>query len=114
MFIYTFVILVQLLSRFRISVVPWTLACQALLSIEFSRQEYWSGLSLHSPGDLQDPGIEPTFLTFPALAGGFFITSTTWEAHIYTYIYGNMQRFPGGSVVKNLGREGPLVAKSWT
>ena len=38
---------------------PWTVACQASLSIEFSRQEYWSGWPLYSPGDLPDPGIEP-------------------------------------------------------
>ena len=39
--------------------------------MEFSRQEYWSGLSFPSPGDLPDPGIEPTSL---ALTGGFFTT----------------------------------------
>ena len=38
---------------------PWTVACQALLSMGFSRQEYWSGLPFPSPGDLPDPGIEP-------------------------------------------------------
>ena len=38
---------------------PWTVACQAPLSIGFSRQEYWSGLPFPSPGDLPDPGIEP-------------------------------------------------------
>ena len=38
---------------------PWTVACQAPLSMEFSRQEYWSGLPCPSPGDLPDPGIEP-------------------------------------------------------
>ena len=37
----------------------WTVACQALLSMGFSRQEYWSGLPFPSPGDLPDPGIEP-------------------------------------------------------
>ena len=36
----------------------WTLACQAPLSMEFSRQEHWSGLPFPSPGDLPDPGIE--------------------------------------------------------
>ena len=46
----------------------------------FSRQEYWSGLPCPPPEDLPDPGIEPETLMFPALAGGFFITSTTWEA----------------------------------
>ena len=41
------------------SVNQWTVACQAPLSKEFSRQEYWSGLPFHSPGDLPNPGIEP-------------------------------------------------------
>ena len=41
------------------SATPWTVACQAPLSMGFSRQEYWSGLSCPSPGDLPDPGIEP-------------------------------------------------------
>ena len=39
---------------------PWTVAHQVLLSMEFSGQECWNGLSLPSPGDLPDPGIEPT------------------------------------------------------
>ena len=38
---------------------PWTVACQAPLSMGFSRQEYWSGLPFPLPGDLLDPGIEP-------------------------------------------------------
>ena len=38
---------------------PWTATCQAPPSKEFSRQEYWSGFSFPSPGDLPDPGIEP-------------------------------------------------------
>ena len=38
---------------------PWNVACQAFLSMGFSRQEYWSGLPFSSPGDLPDPGIEP-------------------------------------------------------
>ena len=41
------------------SVTPWTVARQAPLSMEFSRQEYWSGLPFPSPGDLPDPGIKP-------------------------------------------------------
>ena len=59
---------------------PWTVAHQAPLSMGFSRQEYWSGLPCPPPGDLPDPGIEPSSLISPALAGGFFTTSTTWEA----------------------------------
>ena len=49
--------------------IPWTVACQASLSVGFSRQEYWSGLPFPSPGDLPESGIEPVS---PALAGGFF------------------------------------------
>ena len=43
-------------------VAPWTVACQAPLSMGFSRQEYWSGLPSPSPGDLPGPGIDPRFL----------------------------------------------------
>ena len=46
----------------------------------FSRQEHWSELPSPSPGDLPNPGIEPVSLTSPALAGGLFTTSATWEA----------------------------------
>ena len=60
------------------SATPCTVASQALPSMKFSRQEYWSGLPFPSPGVLPDPGMEPESLTSPALAGGFFTTSTTW------------------------------------
>ena len=52
----------------------WTVAHQALLSMDFSRQEYWSELPFPPSGDFPDPGIEPASLTSPALAGGFFTT----------------------------------------
>ena len=51
---------VKSLSRVRLLVTPWTAAYQAPPSMGFSRQEYWSGSPLPSPGDLPDPGIEPT------------------------------------------------------
>ena len=50
---------VKLLSRVRLFVTPWAVACQAPLSMGFSRKEYWSGLPFPSPGDLPGPGIEP-------------------------------------------------------
>ena len=50
----------------------WTVALQSPLSMEFSRQEYWSGLAFPIPGDLPDPRIESTLLASPALAGGLF------------------------------------------
>ena len=62
------------------SVTPGTIAHQAFLSMGFPRQEYWSGLPCPLPGDLPDPGTEPASLVSPALAGGFFTTSTIWEA----------------------------------
>ena len=65
-------------SHVRLVATLWTLAHQAPLSMQFSSQEYWSGLPCLSPGDLPDPGIEPMSLLSPALAGGFFTTSATW------------------------------------
>ena len=69
-------------SHVQLFATPWTIARQAALSMRFSRQEYWSGSPLPSPRDLPDPGIEPeSLIKSPALAGRFFTTSTTWEAH---------------------------------
>ena len=50
---------VKLLSRVRLFATPWTVAYQALQFMEFSRQEYWSGLPFPSPRDLPDPRIKP-------------------------------------------------------
>ena len=50
----------------------WNVARQAPLSMEFSRQKYWSGLPFPLPGDLPNLGIKPMPLASPALAGGFF------------------------------------------
>ena len=55
---------------------PMDCSPPAPLSMGFSRQEHWSGLPCPPPGDLPNPGIK---LTSPALAGGFFTASTTWE-----------------------------------
>ena len=71
-------------SRVQLFVTPWTVACQAPLSMRFSRQECWSGLPFPSPGDLSDPGIKPASRMSPALAGGFFTTSATWEVLVLT------------------------------
>ena len=62
-------------SCVRLFVTPKTVAHQAPLSMEFPRQEYWSGLPRPFPGDLTDSGIEPTSLASPALADGFFTTA---------------------------------------
>ena len=68
------------LSCVQIFVTPWTLAHQALLSMEFSRQEHWSGQSFPSPGDLPDPGIE---LRSPALQ----VYSLLMSHQRYTSLY---------------------------
>ena len=60
---------------------PWTVAYQAPLSVEFSRQGYRGGLPFSAPRDLPNPEMELRSLTSPALAGGFFTTSATWEAY---------------------------------
>ena len=68
-------ICVGVLSRSVVSssfATPSSIACQAALSIEFSKQEYWSGLPFSSPGGLPHSGIKPVSLVSPALAGGFF------------------------------------------
>ena len=67
--------------------ILWTVAHQASLSVEFSRQEYWSGLPFPPLGDLPDLGSEPAPLRTPTLVGGFFSTSTTWEAFGYITLY---------------------------
>ena len=53
----------------------WNIACQATLSMGFSRQEYWSESPCSPPGGLPNPGTKPESLTSPALAGMFFTTS---------------------------------------
>ena len=63
---------VQLLSCVQLTVTPWTVACQAPLSMGFTKQEYWNGLLFPPPRDLPIPGIEPASPAMAALAGGFF------------------------------------------
>ena len=65
----------QSLGHVQLFSMPWTVVCQALLYMEFSRQEHWNKLPFPVQGDLPDPGVEPVTLASPALAGGFFTTS---------------------------------------
>ena len=86
---------------------PWTVACQAPLSMEFSRQEYWRGLPFPTPGDLPDPRSEAMSPMSHALTGGFFTTMSLGKPicmyvcmcvcvcvcvciYIYIYIYMNI------------------------
>ena len=70
-------------SRVQLFAILWTIAHQAPLSTEFSRQEHWSGLPCPPAGNLSDPGIELGSLMSPALAGKFFTTSINQEAPKY-------------------------------
>ena len=67
------------LSCVQLFAIPWTIACQALLSMDFSRQEYCSGLSFPSPEYLPNSWIKATSPAAPALAGGFFYHWASWE-----------------------------------
>ena len=69
-------------SHIQLFETAWTVVHQAPLFMGFSRQEYWSGLPFPSPEDLPNAGIEPMSLMSLELAGGFFTTSTIWEAPI--------------------------------
>ena len=69
-------------SHLRLFVTLWTVAHQAPLSMGFSREVYWSGLSCPPPGDHSDPGIEMEFPMSPTLAGRFSTTSATWKARL--------------------------------
>ena len=64
-------------SCVRLFATLWTTACQAPLSLGFSRQEYRNGLPFPPPGHLANPGIKPISLMSTALAGRFFTTRTT-------------------------------------
>ena len=69
-----------MLSRFshvQLFATLWTVAHQALLSMGFSKQEYWSGFPFPTPGDLLYPAIELTSLVSAALAGRFLTTRAT-------------------------------------
>ena len=82
----------QLFSHVWLFAAPWNVVCQPPLSMEFSKHEYWSGLSFPTPVDLLNPGIKPASLGSLALAGRFFTASATWEAHSgYTNLHSHRQ-----------------------
>ena len=58
------IVIIQSLSHVRLFVTPWTIACQAPLSMGFPRQEYWCGLPFSSPRGILNPGIESMSLAW--------------------------------------------------
>ena len=75
----------RLLSRVRLFVTPWTVAFQAPVSMECSKQEYWSGSPFPTPGDLPNPEIELASLVSSALADGFFTTAPPDKSSLGIY-----------------------------
>ena len=79
---------VQYLSHAQLFVTPWTVAHQeSPLSMEYSRQEYWTGLPFPSPRDLPNPRIESASPVAPELVGGFFTTEPPIMLLAILYIY---------------------------
>ena len=73
---------VRSLSHVQLFVTPWTVAYEAPLSVEFSRQEYWTGLPFSSPGDFPDPGVKSAS---SALTGKSFITESPGKPDLCPY-----------------------------
>ena len=73
-----------MVCHIRLFVTPWTVLHQAPLSMEFPRQEYWSGLPFPTPGDPPNPGIKPPSL---ALTGKFFTTVPPGKTILYYILY---------------------------
>ena len=84
----------MVLSHVQLFEGPWIVAHQAPLPSEFSRQDYRCKVPFLTPGDLPDPGIEPTPLASWALAGRFITTSITWEAQALVKCYSYARHCP--------------------
>ena len=78
-----YLFLLAVLSCVRFFMTPWTVACQAPLSMEISRQEYWSGLPFPSPEDLPTLRIESVSHKSLALMGGFFTIDPPYPAVLF-------------------------------
>ena len=90
---------VKSLSCVRFFATPGTVAYQAPLSLGFSREEYWSGLPLPSPGDLPNPGIKPAS---PALADKFFTTEPPGKPSVFLLFFEALSPICGNYVHMSL------------
>ena len=77
---------VCVLSCVHLFTTPWTIARQALLSVGFPRQEYWSGLPFPSPGDLPNAGTEPLFPVSPAVSGRLLVQTNCSTPIIFVHV----------------------------
>ena len=76
----------QSLSHVQLFAIPWTVARQAPLSMEFSRQEYWNGLPFPSPWESSQPRNQTQVSCISYTTGGFFTAEPTWEAQGLAYL----------------------------
>ena len=100
------------LSHVRLFATPWTVAYQTPLSMEFSRQECWSGLPFPSAGDLPHPWVVPTALASPALAGRFFTTAPLGKHSTHKKKSHNECETDGEKVLKVVKRHDNLERES--
>ena len=91
-------------SHVQLFVTLWTVAHQESFGSSvhrFSRQEYCSGLPFPPPGNLPNPGIEPTSLMSPALTGRFFTTCSTWGIPCHNHQHVNENVVSGSAYLDN-------------
>ena len=103
----TFACMLSHSSRVLLFVTPGTVACQALLPMGFSRQEYWSGLPYPSPGDLPNPRNEPV----PPALQADSLTQSHWGSLLWTWLFFKNLRFV--SSINGAGKTGQLCVKGW-
>ena len=87
--------------------IPWTVACQAPLSMGFSRREYWSGLSFPSPEDLPNPGIEPVLLhcrQIPYRVKSYYMYNHHKKFRTFNYQRRSLKTYNRSIVVKPINR----------
>ena len=115
--IYHACVCAKSLSRVWFLATPWAIALQAPLSMEFSREEYLSGLPFLSPGELPNQGVEPASLKSPELASGFFTTSATWYSAKWAFLVALVVKNPPTTQetrVPSLDQEDPLEEHMYT
>ena len=95
--------------------IPWTIAHQAPQSMEFSRQEYWSGLPFPSPGDLPNPGIEPgsPALQADALPSEPPLNSTHYQSNGCNVVYGQIHPTVDVTVLSSSQQHSPRQTTFW-
>ena len=85
-------------SHVQLFATPWTVACQAPLSLGFPRHKYWSRLPFPPPGDFLTQGSEPESLASPALAGRFFTTEPPGKPVIHAWSTDFLQKYQDNSM----------------